>query len=270
MMFHWKGNHPPVGTIDGSTLRPDLLASLAAHELKQQRIIIGSREYAWSEVFEIEGDPGASWALPGTENYLNLGAGLGSGHLRVDGHTGDYAGMQMCGGHLEILGSAGHSLGAGMQGGLITVTGDAGPQVGGSCLGSFDGMTDGEILIDGSTGPRAGFRMRRGLIACHRCEEHAGYQMQAGTLVIRHGPIASPGLSIKRGSILLLDPHAELTWLPYFQPDCVYRPTFVQILLGRLQTLGWNLPEDARHGKYQLYTGDRLANGKAEILQRVS
>jgi formylmethanofuran dehydrogenase subunit C len=267
MLFHWKEKHSPVGTIDGSVLRPDRLDALTAEELKQQRITIGSREYRWGEVFEIEGNPGSTWTVPGAVNYLNLAVGLTTGLLRVAGHAGDYAGMKLAGGRLEIDGSAGHSLGAGMQGGLIKVTGDTGTQVGGPCPDSFDGMTDGEIIISGATGPRAGFRMRRGLIAANQGAEQAGYQMQAGTLVIFHGPLPTPGLTMKRGTILILDPAIEPTWLPYYQPDCVYRPVFVQILLGRLQTLGCKLPEGARHGKYQLYTGDRLSSGKGEILQ---
>lgn len=267
MIFRWKGNHPPVGTIDGSVLRPDRLASVKVAELKQQRITIGRHHYAWSDVFEIEGDPGSSWTLTGAANYLHLATGLSSGLLRINGHAGDYAGQQMRGGRLEIQGSAGHSLGAGMQGGLITVTGDAGPQVGGPCHNTHVGMTDGEIIIQGSAGPRAGFRKRRGLIAAQRCEEQAGNHMQAGTIVVFQGPLHKPGLSMKRGTILCLDPKTEVTWLPYFQPDCVYRPVFVQIMLGRLLALGCKVPDGARHGKYQLYSGDRLSNGKAEILQ---
>jgi formylmethanofuran dehydrogenase subunit C len=266
MLFQWKEKHPPVGTIDGSALRPDRLAALTAVELKQQRITIGRREYLWGEVFEIEGDPASTWTVPGAVNYLNLAAGLSAGLLRIDGHAGDYAGLKLAGGRLEINGSAGHSLGAGMLGGLIKVTGDAGPQVGGPCPDSMDGMTDGEIMIAGSAGPRAGFRMRRGLIAANQGAEQAGYQTQAGTLVVFQGPLPTPGLSMKRGTILILDPTIEPTWLPYYHLDCVFRPTFVQILLGRLQTLGWPLPEGSRHGKYQLYTGDRLNSGKGEIL----
>lgn len=269
MMFHWKGSHAPVGTIDGSVLRPDRLASLKVVELKQQHITIGRHDYAWDDVFEIEGDPSHSWTLPGAANYLHLATGMSSGLLRIHGDAGDYAGQQMQGGYIEIQGSAGHSLGAGMQGGLITVTGDTGPQVGGPCHDAHVGMTDGEIIIQGTAGPRAGFRKRRGLIAAQRCEEQAGNHMQAGTLVIFHGPLEKPGHSMKRGTILCLDPTTESTWLPYFQPDCVYRPVFVQIMLGRLLALGCKLPEGTRHGKYQLYTGDRLSNGKAEILQLV-
>jgi formylmethanofuran dehydrogenase subunit C len=267
MIFHWKGNHPPVGTIDASILRPDRFASLKVAELKQQRITIGRHDYAWSEVFEIEGDPSSSWTLPGAANYLHLATEMSSGVLRIEGPAGDFAGQQMQGGRIEIHGSAGHSLGAGMQGGLITVTGDAGPQVGSPCHDAHVGMTDGEIIIQGTAGPRAGFRKRRGLIVAQRYEEQAGYHMQAGTIVVFQGPLQQPGLSMKRGTILCLDPTAEATWLPYFQPDCVYRPVFVQIMLGRLLALGCKLPDGARHGAYQLYSGDRLSNGKAEILQ---
>ncbi len=267
MIFRWKGNHPPVGTIDGSVLRPDRLAMLNVADLKQQRITIGRHHYPLSDVFEIEGDPSSSWTLPGAPNYLHLATGLGSGVLRIQGDAGDYAGQQMQSGRLEIHGSAGHSLGAGMQGGLITVTGDAGPHVGGPCHDAHVGMRDGEIIIQGTAGPRAGFRLRRGLIAARRCEEHVGNHMQAGTIVVFEGPLPKPGLSMKRGTILCLDPKAEVTWLPYFLPDCVYRPVFVQILLGRLLALGCKLPDGARHGAYQLYSGDRLSNGKAEILQ---
>jgi formylmethanofuran dehydrogenase subunit C len=206
MMFRWKGNHPPIGTIDGRVLRPERLSLLNVAELKQQRIPIGRHDYALSDVFEIEGDPSSTWTLPGAVNYLHLAKGMSSGVLRIDGPAGDYAGQQMQGGRLEINGSAGHSLGAGMQGGLITVTGDTGPQVGGPCHDAHVGMTDGEIIIQGTAGPRAGFRKRRGLIAAHRCEEQAGHHMLAGTIVVFQGPLQKPGLSMKRGTILCLDP----------------------------------------------------------------
>lgn len=269
LVFQWRQGKPPTGTIDASVLQPHLLRTRSIAELDAEHITIGNHPYRWNEVFSISGECSDTWVVPGSINYLNLGHKLASGTLRVMGDAGDYAGSQMTGGRLEILGSTGHRLGASMAGGLITVTGDAGAEAGGPAPDSFDGMSDGEIVIQGAAGPRAGFRLRRGLIAMQSASEQAGHQMQAGTLVIQQGPLLQPGMSMKRGTIVCLDATTEPTWLPYFQPDCIFRPVILQILLGRLATLGFKAAADYRHSSYQLYSGDRLARGKAEIFQRV-
>jgi formylmethanofuran dehydrogenase subunit C len=263
-ILSWK--EQPAGTVDASGLRPDLLGHLPLEELERQRLRVGNREYRLGELFAILGDPGLSMTITGNANYLMLAQGMAAGELIVHGEAGDLAGMALRGGTLRILGSAGHSLGASMTGGQIEVLGDAGPRVGGPAPTSIQGMSDGEILIQGKAGPEAGFRLRRGTIAMTSCDELPGHHMLAGTLVIVQGPLANAGVNARRGSILGLDPQAEPSWVPRYQPDCVHRPVFVQVLLRHLQKQKYPIPPAAVSGPYRHYSGDRLNTGQAEIL----
>jgi formylmethanofuran dehydrogenase subunit C len=154
-----------------------------------------------------------------------------------------------------------------MRGGTIRVHGNVGSELAGPTPDSFEGMTDGEIHVAGSAGPRAGYRCRRGLILVKQAIEEAAYDLQAGTLVIEQGPWHHAGMHMKRGTILCLDAQAEPGWLPYFQPDAVFEPVIVRMILKQLRRDGHF--SNAMAARYQLYSGDRLHGNKAEILHRV-
>ena len=264
--FRWKRGEPPAGTVDARSLLPEKYPGAGVSELAGLPLTIGNRSYRWDDLFDIEGDTAHIWRLPGCENYLYLGARMSCGTLIVEGHAGDYAGLQMRGGLLQAEG-AGHRVGANLQGGLIHIHGHVGMEAGGPAPDSMDGMVDGEILVDGNAGPRAGFRLRRGLLSVHQAEEEAGYDLQAGTLVIQQGPLRFPGLNMRRGTILLLDSQTNPDWLPYFQAEACFEPVIVRMILGRLVQLHYAVPRDAIHGTYQLYSGDHLVTGQGEILQ---
>ncbi len=265
--FRWKRNEPPVGTMDASPILPDRWTDASVRDLGANKIGVGNREYRWDDLFLIEGENNQVWSLPGNENYLYLGRAMKSGGIAIDDHAGDYAGLQMSGGTMMINGSAGHRLGAGMRGGVIQVAGDVGSELAGPSPDAFEGMSDGEILVQGSAGPRAGFRCRRGLIAVKQAVEEAAYDMQAGTLVIQQGPWHHVGMNMKRGTVLCLDALAEPGWLPYFQPDAVFEPVIVRMILKQLSRRNYDLPRNAVSGCYQQFSGDRLIDNKAEIFQ---
>ncbi len=267
--FRWKRDEPPVGTMDASPLLPERWEGASVRDLGANKLNIGNHEYRWDDLFRLEGDYQSSWSLPGNENYLYLGRGMKEGRICVDGHAGDYAGLQMSGGTMMIDGSAGHRLGAGMRGGLIQVSDDVGSELGGPAPDSFDGMSDGEIHVGGNAGPRAGFRCRRGLILVKQAIEEAAYDMQSGTLVIQQGPWHRVGMNMKRGTIICLDPQAEPGWLPYFQPDAVFQPVIVRMILKRLKRRSSELLIEAISARYQQYSGDRLQSCKGEIFHRV-
>jgi formylmethanofuran dehydrogenase subunit C len=266
-VLSWK--HEPPGIIDAGVLRPDVLGELPLEQLRQQPILAGRVRYPLAELFNITGESGETLTVPGSERFFHLGQGMKAGTLIVDGPAGDLAGMEMTGGTLMIAGPAGASLGASMLGGRILVRGDTGPETGGPSPNWTEGMTGGEIFVAGRAGPHCGLRMRAGLIATHAVEDFAGYHMLAGTILVRQGPLHHAGVSLRRGTLITLDPQAAASWLPYYQPDCVYEPVFLKVLLGYLQRKGFDIPAGARHGRYQLYSGDRLVLGKGEILQYV-
>jgi len=265
LRFDWKHGKPTTGTMDASGIRPDELRETPLVELAARTLQAGNRTYAWSDVFDITETDDDEWSFPGNPNYLYLAAGLTSFALQVRGDAGDYAGMKMTGGQIIVEGSVGHSVGASMQGGIIRVAGDAGMRTGGPAPGSFDGMTDGEILILGRTGEQAGYRMRRGLIAVHSCDQHPGYHMQGGTIVVLNGELKLPGISMRRGTIISLDRQTKLDCEPHFQPDCCYNPVVLRLILQRLLTLQYPISERAMDGIFQQYSGDRLTTGKGEL-----
>jgi formylmethanofuran dehydrogenase subunit C len=266
--FRWKRDEPPVGTMDASPLLPERWAGASVRDLVANKINVGNKEYRWDDVFQISGENNQVWSLPGNQNYLYLGRAMKSGGIAIDGHAGDYAGLQMSGGTMMIDGSAGHRLGAGMRGGFIQVTGNVGSELAGPSPDAFEGMSEGEIHVQGSAGPRVGFHCRRGLIAVNQAIEEAAYDMQAGTLVIVQGPWHHAGMNMKRGTVICLDTQAEPGWLPYFQPDAVFEPVIVRMILKQLGKRGYDIPVDAS-ARYQHYSGDRLCGNKAEILQRM-
>src|SRR6187431_3016653 len=98
--FCWKRDEPPVGTMGASPLQPERWAGASVRDLGTNKIHVGSREYRWDDLFVIEGDNNQVWSLPGNENYLYLGSGMKCGGIAIDGHAGDYAGLQMNGGTL--------------------------------------------------------------------------------------------------------------------------------------------------------------------------
>lgn len=265
MNFSWKRGLSPVGTMDASVLCPSAYPGATCTELGALKIAVGNREYRWDDVFSIAGDTLQHWNLPGNENYLYLGQGLAGGSIKVTGHAGDYAGVRVQGGVLSIEGDAGFRLGAGMTGGYIWVTGNAGAEVGGPAPGLFTGMSDGEILIQGVAGARAGFRMCRGLIAAGGVSEFAGYELQAGTLIIQRGPLLHPGMHMKRGTIVLLDARVTPGW-SHFTAECIMEPVIVRMMLRRLKQLKYLFPSDAIDGRYQLYSGDTLLTGQGELM----
>jgi formylmethanofuran dehydrogenase subunit C len=265
--FTWR--HHPAGLIDGSTLRPDLLGNLPPEEVGRRPLRIGRATWGLGDVFQIDGGPGPRLILPGSPRYIDLGAGMAAGELLVEGHGGLACGRAMSGGMLRVEGSVGHGLGCGLRGGRIVVTGDAGDLIGGPAPETRHGMQDGEIVVLGRAGERIGHRMRRGLIVVGETGRYPGHQMLAGTIVVQAGPLCNPGVAMVRGTLITLDANAHHEWQPLFQYDCTFRPVILKILLGHLQTLGIDLPAGSRHGRFELWSGDRLATNKGEIFRLV-
>lgn len=252
--------------LDASPLRPDTLGALAPGDLEKVRLTVGARSLPLGELFEIDGEPGPRLLVYGGRNLIHLGAGMASGTLEVIGDGGDLCGVGMTGGEVRVRGSVGRSAGAAMSGGLLRIDGQAGDLLGGPSPTSAKGMTGGEILVLGPVGARAGHRMRRGLIACaSTAGANPGHVMIAGTLIVAEGPLLRPGLDMRRGTILSLDPAARHDLGPNFRPDTRSRPVILRLLLGRLEDLGFPVSDGRRGGLYRQWSGDRLGMGRGEI-----
>lgn len=199
------------------------------------------------DLFDITGEPGGQIRFVGDLSHADrLAAGLREGRAVVEGNAGDEAGIAMAGGALEIMG-------------------DAGARVGAAPLGYKKGMTGGELIVHGSTGPETGADMRRGLVAVGGAAgPRTGLRMIAGTVVVFGKAGDDPGLWSKRGSVIGL---GEITPPLTYVYACTFQPVHLRLLLRRLGD-DYALPVKRRHlnGFYRRYSGDMAELGKGEIL----
>ncbi len=80
------------------------------------------------------------------------------------------------------------------------------------------------------------------------------------------GPRLVAGLC--RGTIVL--PACDQPLIATFAADRIFQPLFLNLILKRLQTLGFPIPTHVKlNAAYQQFSGDRLHDGKREILRHV-
>lgn len=251
--------------LEAEVLTPDVFAALGHDEVCALPVILGKRRYRLDEFFEVEGPGSEELEIRGDVGRVKwIGRGMTRGRIAIAGNAGMHLGAFMKGGTIEVTGNVSDWIGAEMRGGMIRIGGDAGGQIGAAYRGSLSGMNGGTILIEGSAGIEIGMRMRRGLIAVKgRVRDFAGLQMKGGTLVLMGGAEIRTGAWMVRGTIIALTP---LRLLPTFSYACAYNPVFLRLYAKVLQSLGFQLPVEAREGSYQRYTGDTSVPGKGEIL----
>lgn len=255
--------------IDLSPLIPLRLAALTCAEIARipMRFECGQPIRA-GDLFAIAGKPSDSIRLAGDLSLADdVGSGISSGTLTVEGRVGRRAGRRMTGGRVEISGDAGDWAGLEMAGGQIVVRGNAGRGTGSASPGAKRGMTGGEIVIFGDAGSEAGACLRRGLIAiAGNVGPDAAHAAIAGTVVVA-GHAASPVARwSKRATVVTL---GEAAVPPTYRYACTYQPPFVALLLNHLRrTYGFPVPSDLP-GSFHCYGGDLAETGRGEILCRV-
>jgi formylmethanofuran dehydrogenase subunit C len=257
---------PLEGALDLGGVVPDRLNALGAAEIAALEVRYRGRPTPLGELFTVDGERAPSVRLRGDlARAERIGAGMQGGELVVEGPAGADAGRGMVGGRLEIPGDAGDGAGVAMAGGTLVIGGSAGARLGAAAAGEKRGMTGGEIVVGGSVGPEAGASIRRGLIVVvGDAGPRAMLGALAGTLVVFGRTGAEAGVWSRRGSIVALGP-VEPTATYRF--DCVYRPTWLALLLRRIaRQLG--APVEARHldGLWRRYSGDLAEVGRGEIL----
>jgi formylmethanofuran dehydrogenase subunit C len=251
--------------VEGIT--PDQLADKSLAQVERLPVMVGNRQVPLAELFAVTGD--ASDARLDLEGDLSgvhwIGAKMRGGEVQVHGDAGRHLGSEMSGGRIVVDGDAGDWVGAELKGGVIHVGGRAGHLVGAAYRGSRVGMTGGTILIRGSVGNELGHTMRRGLIAVGGdAGDLVGFNMLAGTIVVVGEAGIRPGAGMKRGTLAFLGRRPEL--LPTFRYACRYRPLALELVLRRLQELGFAIPAELRRQDVDLYSGDLIAGGRGELL----
>ncbi len=254
----------PEGRLDLSVLVPHRLAGLDEAAIGRLRLAGGRQAPTVGDLFEMSAGEADSVVIEGGSALLDhVGAGLESGSLVLEGDAGDFAGRGMGGGRLELRGSVGRLAASGLRGGMVEIAGDAGALLAGPAPGERAGMDGGVVLLRGGAGAQACDRMRRGVVVVEGdVKEHAASRMVAGTLVVCGRTGASPGVLLRRGTVVL--GHA-VPAPDGFLPSGRTPGVFQQLLVSALRPLSSAAAETAARAGLRLL-GDQAALGRGEML----
>ena len=104
---------PPPGRVDLSPLLPEWLAGLSPAAIAAIALPCGNRPLAAGDLFDIAAGDAADLVIIGGSDRLDqVGKGMTSGRITVEGEVGAYAGLAMTGGALRIAGKAGFAAAA--------------------------------------------------------------------------------------------------------------------------------------------------------------
>ena len=183
--------------------------------------------------------------------------------LFINSDLGFNIGYKMISGEIKINGSVDNFLGAEMNGGELYVKGNAGNFVGSSYLGVKKGMRGGEIIIDGNAEDYLGCFMRRGLIIVKgKVGQFCCFKMIAGNVILFKSYKSFLGLSMKRGSIFLMNHDVKnigaRSSKPFDFAESIFFKYFKKYLKSKFSiNLG--------NTKYKRFYVDRSVNGIGEI-----
>ena len=260
----------PAQRVDLSPLSADKLAGKSPAEIAAVELATGNRRDRVDSLFTVSGGFASEIEIRNSCDRLDrIGAGMSRGRVVVHGDAGSYAGADMQGGSIEIHGNTGAFAATGMSGGTLRITGNTGDFLGAAIPGEHQGMKGGTVIVGGDAGERAGDRMRRGTILIDgNAGDYCASRMVAGTIAVWGRVGRSPGLAMRRGTLILQQPPERL--LPTFN-DCGDYPLTILTLLAR----SWRgLPGKAgmvpdRDCRVRRFTGDLANGGQGEVLVRV-
>lgn len=253
----------PDQRLDLSPLVPHLLQGKSAKEITDVELQTTREKVAAGDIFKIRSGGAEQIRFEGGSVRLdNIGQGLKSGEIIVEGDCGKSPGREMSGGNLVVAGDCGPFAGSAMSGGRLEIAGDAGDLLGAPLEGEMEGMTGGLLIVRGNAGERAGDRLRRGTIVIEGAAgDYPGSRMIAGTLIILKDCGLLPGYLMRRGTIVLANP-PELA--PTFVDCGIHELAFAKVFSGLLRN---ESRAAARLFARPLvrFAGDMAALGKGEI-----
>ncbi|HUI20358.1 MAG TPA: formylmethanofuran dehydrogenase subunit C [Methylocella sp.] len=253
----------PDQRLDLTPLVPHLLEGKSAKDIAEIELETTREKVTAGDLFKIRLGGVESIRFEGGSLYLdNVGQGLKSGEIIVEGDCGKSPGRGMSGGNLMIAGDCGPYAGSAMSGGRLEIVGDAGDFLGAPLEGEMEGITGGLLIVRGNAGARAGDRLRRGTIVIEgSAGDYPGSRMIAGTLIVLKACGVLPGYLMRRGTIALANP-PELA--PTFVDCGLHELAFAKLFSGLLR--------DESRAAARLFgrplmrfAGDMAALGKGEI-----
>jgi formylmethanofuran dehydrogenase subunit C len=253
----------PDQRLDLAPLVPHLLAGKSAKEIAEIELQTTREKVTAGDIFKIRSGGAESIRFEGgSERLDNVGQGLKSGEIVVEGDCGKSLGRSMSSGNLVAIGECGPFAGSAMSGGRLEIAGDTGAFLGAPLEGEMEGMTGGLLIVRGNAGERAGDRLRRGTIVIEgSAGDYPGSRMIAGTLIVLKDCGVVPGYLMRRGTIVLANP-PELA--PTFVDCGTHELAFAKVFSGLLR------PESRAAARLLSrplvrFAGDMAALGKGEI-----
>jgi formylmethanofuran dehydrogenase subunit C len=256
--------HEPGQRLDLAPLVPHLLEGKSAKDIAEIELQTTREKVTAGDIFKIRSGGGVETIHfeGGSERFDNVGQGLKSGEIFIEGDCGKCVGRGMSGGNLVVNGDSGPFAGSAMSGGRLEIGGDTGGFLAGPLEGEMEGATGGLLIVRGNAGERAGDRLRRGTILIEgSAGDFPGSRMIAGTLIVLKECGKLPGYLMRRGTIVLANP-PELA--PTFVDCGTHQLAFASVFAGLLR------PESRAAARLLSrplvrFAGDMAALGKGEI-----
>tara|TARA_B100000287_G_scaffold435463_1_gene503911 strand:+ start:2510 stop:3331 length:822 start_codon:yes stop_codon:yes gene_type:complete len=207
--------------------------------------------------------------INGCNKYCNfLGYEWKRDKLIVNSDVGLNVGARMISGEIYVKGSVDDFLGAEMSGGFLHVSENAKNRVGSTYIGKRQGMSGGEIIVEGQAGDYVGHFMRRGLIIINgNVGKFCCYKMIAGNVILKKKFESHLGLLMKRGSIFLLDENLKnfksKSFKPFFFEESSFLKYFKKYLYQK-----YNI--DLGRKKFLRLNFDRNIKGIGEIFLKMN
>lgn len=251
-------------------ISPDVFSGKNKEEISELKLFHGNKEKKISELFNVSVLPGSDGKEDVKEITINgdvkivrnIGEGMTSGRITINGNAGMHLGAKMSGGEIIVNGNADDWLGAGMHGGLIRVKGNAGSLIGSAYRGSNSGMDGGIIIIEGSAGNETGKYMKLGTIAVKGDSgDFTGTHMSGGTIVCYGKTGKRAGAEMRDGTIIAMH---ELDIMPTFRADGMFNLVFLKAFFTELKKYV-EIPEGSIEGIYRKYSGDFSDKPSGEI-----
>ena len=254
----------PEVPLEAALISPHQITGMNETAIAGIQLHHGNQHACVGDFFRVEGKANGIIHLEGDLSLIkHLGSSMTRGQMYIHGNAGAHLGAGMSGGEIMVEGNAADWVGPEMSGGKITVQGNAGHMVGSAYRGSAAGMLGGEIIIHGSVKNETGHAMRNGLIIVGGTSgDFTGVNMLAGTIIVLGEPGIRTGASMKRGTIISMH---KTEMLPTFTFCCLYRPTFMRMLLQYAKDYGLPITDGHLDGQYYRWCGDSVEQNRGEI-----
>ena len=229
--------------VEAEAISPDVFQGLGIGEIEELEVWQGPERHPLAEFFDVEvradGSGETRIVIEGDVSRVKrIGQSMKSGSIEVHGSAGMHTGTGMSGGKITVEGDVGSWAGMEMSGGLLTVLGDAGDHVGSAYRGSWQGMTNGRIVIDGNAKSQLGGGITGGEIIVGGCVENfCAIRQSGGTIVVRGSAFRGAGAEMSGGTLAVEGKVEQISpgFLPAGQEE---NPKLADLeLIGRFERL---------------------------------